>query len=269
MPWSSPAWAPRRRSGPESRRTVRRSGTVVTAFARRALRHEPDDHSPRPLRGLVGMAASSPRRRAGARSRGDGGGFPLHELALVAAREAWASAGEGLARRAPRSSSARASGRDSGVPRRRRPHRGGARARAARASPSPRRARRRPTPSASACDLLLRGHADVVVAGRRGRAAARGLRRLLGSRRSQRRAVRPFQRARRDDARRGGGLRRARARDATPVAAARCRGPAIHGYGLSADGFHETTPDPSGAGVARAIRGALRDAGWSASDSTT
>jgi 3-oxoacyl-[acyl-carrier-protein] synthase II len=36
----------------------------------------------------------------------------------------------------------------------------------------------------------------------------------------------------------------------------------IHGYGLSADGFHETTPDPSGAGVARAIRGALLDAGW-------
>ncbi len=38
----------------------------------------------------------------------------------------------------------------------------------------------------------------------------------------------------------------------------------IHGYGLSADGFHETTPDPSGAGVARAIRGALLDAGWDA-----
>ena len=40
----------------------------------------------------------------------------------------------------------------------------------------------------------------------------------------------------------------------------------ICGYGLSADGFHETTPDPSGSGVARAIRGALADAGWSASD---
>lgn len=36
----------------------------------------------------------------------------------------------------------------------------------------------------------------------------------------------------------------------------------ICGYGLSADGFHETTPDPTGAGVARAIRGALEDAGW-------
>lgn len=38
----------------------------------------------------------------------------------------------------------------------------------------------------------------------------------------------------------------------------------ICGYGLSADGFHETTPDPSGAGVERAIGGALSDAGWPA-----
>jgi len=36
----------------------------------------------------------------------------------------------------------------------------------------------------------------------------------------------------------------------------------IHGYGLSADGFHETTPDPSGAGIASAIRRAVRQAGW-------
>jgi 3-oxoacyl-[acyl-carrier-protein] synthase II len=38
----------------------------------------------------------------------------------------------------------------------------------------------------------------------------------------------------------------------------------IHGYGLSADGFHETTPDPTGDGLRRAIRGALNDAGWDA-----
>ena len=36
----------------------------------------------------------------------------------------------------------------------------------------------------------------------------------------------------------------------------------IHGYGLSADGFHETTPDPRGDGVASAIRRAVRQAGW-------
>jgi 3-oxoacyl-[acyl-carrier-protein] synthase II len=36
----------------------------------------------------------------------------------------------------------------------------------------------------------------------------------------------------------------------------------VHGYGLSADGFHETTPDPTGAGMARAIKSALADAGW-------
>ncbi|HSQ60236.1 MAG TPA: beta-ketoacyl-[acyl-carrier-protein] synthase family protein [Acidobacteriota bacterium] len=32
------------------------------------------------------------------------------------------------------------------------------------------------------------------------------------------------------------------------------------GYGLSGDAFHETSPDPTGAGVERALRGALRDA---------
>jgi 3-oxoacyl-[acyl-carrier-protein] synthase II len=36
----------------------------------------------------------------------------------------------------------------------------------------------------------------------------------------------------------------------------------VSGYGLSADGHHETTPDPAGDGLARAIRGALADAGW-------
>lgn len=51
-----------------------------------------------------------------------------------------------------------------------------------------------------------------------------------------------------------------------PFERAVARGVQVHaqvfGYGLSADGFHETTPDPSGAGVARAIDGALHDAGW-------
>ena len=46
---------------------------------------------------------------------------------------------------------------------------------------------------------------------------------------------------------------RARSRGATPVAW-------LRGYGLSADAYHETSPDPSGAGVARAIRAALGDA---------
>jgi 3-oxoacyl-[acyl-carrier-protein] synthase II len=36
---------------------------------------------------------------------------------------------------------------------------------------------------------------------------------------------------------------------------------ALLGYGLSADAYHATAPDPSGAGVARAIRGALEHAG--------
>ncbi len=33
------------------------------------------------------------------------------------------------------------------------------------------------------------------------------------------------------------------------------------GYGTSADAWHETAPDPNGAGIARALRGALMDAG--------
>jgi 3-oxoacyl-[acyl-carrier-protein] synthase II len=38
-------------------------------------------------------------------------------------------------------------------------------------------------------------------------------------------------------------------------------GRALCGYGLSADAFHDTGPDPTGAGVARAMRGALEHAG--------
>jgi 3-oxoacyl-[acyl-carrier-protein] synthase II len=39
----------------------------------------------------------------------------------------------------------------------------------------------------------------------------------------------------------------------------------LAGYGLSADAYHATSPDPTGAGVARAVRGALADAGIDAS----
>lgn len=40
----------------------------------------------------------------------------------------------------------------------------------------------------------------------------------------------------------------------------------VAGYGLASDAFHETSPDPRGAGVTRAMRGALSDAGWSPGD---
>jgi 3-oxoacyl-[acyl-carrier-protein] synthase II len=51
----------------------------------------------------------------------------------------------------------------------------------------------------------------------------------------------------------------ARERGARPRAA-------LPGYGLSGDAFHETSPDPTGSGVERALRGALGDAGLSADD---
>ncbi len=40
----------------------------------------------------------------------------------------------------------------------------------------------------------------------------------------------------------------------------------LSGYGLSADAYHETSPDPSGAGMRRAIKGALLDAGIAPGD---
>ncbi|MFO0602340.1 MAG: beta-ketoacyl-[acyl-carrier-protein] synthase family protein [Polyangiales bacterium] len=54
-------------------------------------------------------------------------------------------------------------------------------------------------------------------------------------------------------------LERAGEGTATPLAE-------LAGYGLAGDAFHETSPDPRGGGVARAMRGALGDAGWRAED---
>lgn len=51
----------------------------------------------------------------------------------------------------------------------------------------------------------------------------------------------------------------AQARSATVLAR-------LSGYGLSADAYHETSPDPEGKGVTRAVRGALSDSGVSSSD---
>src|SRR5262249_58782566 len=40
----------------------------------------------------------------------------------------------------------------------------------------------------------------------------------------------------------------------------------VKGYGLSADGFHVTSPEPSGAGASRAMNAALRAAALSPDD---
>lgn len=191
--------------------------------------------------------------------------FPLHELALVAAREAWSSAhvdvdrrrvalvfgtcfGHGFKEFSPVAQRI-AAGLDIAGPR---------------------------ITISTACssstnaiglarDLLVHGHADVVVAGGADsllREALAGFSALgvlstepcapfsepPGTTLGEGAAFVILERA--SDAAR---------RNATTYAS-------ICGYGLSADGFHETTPDPSGSGVARAIRGALADAGWGAND---
>ncbi|MGD0529453.1 MAG: beta-ketoacyl-[acyl-carrier-protein] synthase family protein [Polyangiaceae bacterium] len=114
-----------------------------------------------------------------------------------------------------------------------------------------------------ALDLLRRGRADVVVAGGADtllREAFAGFS-ALGVLSPEKCA--PFSEPEGTTLGEGAGfvvLERAsdaRRRDVLPWGS-------IHGYGLSADGFHETTPDPTGAGVARAIRGALGHAGWDA-----
>jgi 3-oxoacyl-[acyl-carrier-protein] synthase II len=54
-------------------------------------------------------------------------------------------------------------------------------------------------------------------------------------------------------------LKQARARGAEPLAL-------VLGYGLSADAYHPSAPDPTGSGIGRALRGALSDAGLQAAD---
>lgn len=189
--------------------------------------------------------------------------FPLHELALVAAREAWSSAGARVDQRRVallfgtcyghgfREFSAVtqriAAGLDIAGPR---------------------------VTISTACssstnaiglgrDMLVHGHADVVIAGgadvllREGFAGFSAMGVLSAER------CAPFSEPPGTTLAEGAGfvvLERAEdaARRAAPTWATIC------GYGLSADAFHETTPDPTGSGVARAIRGALADAGWHA-----
>ena len=190
--------------------------------------------------------------------------FPLHELALVAAREAWQGAclGPVEPRRAAlvfgtcfghgfsefhAVADRVAAGLDLGGPR----------ITISTACASSTNA------IGLACDLLLRERADVVVAGGADtllREAFAGFS-ALGVLSADKCA--PFSEPVGTTLGEGAGfvvLERA------PEALRRGITPwgSIHGYGLSADGFHETTPDPSGAGVARAIRGALLHAGWDA-----
>lgn len=190
--------------------------------------------------------------------------FPLHELALVAAREAWQGAGLGPVdpRRAAlvfgtcfghgftefhAVAERIAAGLDLGGPR----------ITISTACASSTNA------IGLACDLLRSGRADVVVAGgadtllREAFAGFSALGVLSGEK------CAPFSEPEGTTLGEGAGfVVLERAADALRRGVAPWA--TVHGYGLSADGFHETTPDPSGAGVARAIHGALRHAGWDA-----
>jgi len=114
-------------------------------------------------------------------------------------------------------------------------------------------------------DMLLRGHADVVIAGGADsllREAFAGFS-ALGVLSSE--PCAPFSEPSGTTLGEGAGfLVLERSEDASRRSAKTWA--SIEGYGLSSDGYHETTPDPSGEGVARAIRGALADAGFRAKD---
>ena len=121
--------------------------------------------------------------------------------------------------------------------------------------------------------LIQRGAADVVISGgteagisQLGLAGFSVMRALTARNDDPPSASRPF------DADRDGfvpaegagilileSLEHARERGATPLAE-------VLGYGLSSDGNHQFQPDGDGAGAARAITAALRDAGLSPSD---
>jgi 3-oxoacyl-[acyl-carrier-protein] synthase II len=197
---------------------------------------------------------------------GTAAGFPLHELALVAAREAWAeaavtvpprraalvfgtcygqgfkefnpvaeriAAGLGLMGPCVTISTACASSTNAiGLAR----------------------------------DLVVHGHADVVVAGGADtllREAFAGFS-ALGVLSPE--ACAPFSDPPGTTMGEGAAfVVLERAEDAARRKAARVWA-SICGYGLAADGYHETTPDPAGGGLARSIRGALRDAGFRPSD---
>ena len=224
------------RSGRDGLRPVERFDTT------------PHDDSASAECGRAGTGASSrsrTRSRPGGRRRRT---FPLHELALVAAREAWTRAG--LTGADPRRT-ALVFGTCFGHGFREfhavaRAHRGGARGLRGPASPIS-------TACASSTNAIGLGARSAAARSRRhrgrrrgGLAPARGVRGLLRARRAQPGQVRAFQRARRNDARRGRRLRRPRARRRTRHVRRTKAWASIHGYGLSADGFHETTPDPTG-----------------------
>lgn len=191
--------------------------------------------------------------------------FPLHELALVAAREAWSSSGAS----APPRRVALVFGTCFGQ---------GFRELAAvtrRIAAGLDIAGPELTVS-TACassttaigmgrDLIARGHADVVVAGGADsllREAMAGFS-ALGVLSAEPAA--PFSAPEGTTLGEGAAFFVLERAERTAHRAAR-HWASVEGYGLSADAYHETTPHPDGAGTARALESALGDAGWRGCD---
>lgn len=190
--------------------------------------------------------------------------FPLHELALVAAREAWSSSGASAAprrvalvfgtcfgqgfREFDAVTRRIAAGLDIAGPT--------LTISTACASST--------TALGVARDLIARGHADVAVAGgadsllREAHAGFSALGVLSAE------PAAPFSSPEGTTLGEGAAFFVLERGDA--VSSRAVRWATVEGYGLSADAYHETTPHPEGAGVARALRSALQDAGWRSRD---
>lgn len=110
------------------------------------------------------------------------------------------------------------------------------------------------------CDLIWRGDADVVVAGGADQLVAEmfaGFHRL---------GVLSVDKCAPFGATRGTTLGEGAGFVVLERAGRRAPWAFVHGYGLASDAWHETTPEPRGEGIARAMRSSLRDAGLGPGD---
>jgi 3-oxoacyl-[acyl-carrier-protein] synthase II len=119
---------------------------------------------------------------------------------------------------------------------------------------------------ASGCELLRRGEVDAMIVGGVDGFAQTEFTYFHNLRSLAAEHCQPFDRNRRGlMIGEGAGMLVIEPRDRATRRGARAYAE-VRGYGLSADGFHVTSPDPSGAGAIRAMQAALRAAGLSPDD---